>query len=86
MTKDICSVCYIEDDLLSPNQIRKVRNDLDGKTPLIMCRGCAQDLAVTVPCSGARRNMKHTKQQKVCAKKRKMDKAVQSGRRKARSG
>ena len=54
---------YIEDDRLSPNQIRNVHNDLDGKILLILCRVCgAQDLDVTVSCSGAQRNMEHMKQ------------------------
>ena len=86
ITKDICSVCYIDADLMTPNEIRTIRNDLNGRTPLILCRACARDSSVTVPCSGARKNIKHAKQQQKEAKKRKLDEAVKSGRRKPRSG
>ncbi len=82
VTEDICSVCYVNADLVTPNEIRSNR-DLGGKTPLIMCRGCL-DAGVDPPCSGARKNVQQAKQQKQVSKKRKLDKAVKNGQRKPR--
>ena len=83
VTKDICAVCYIADDLVTPNEIRKLK-DLGGKTPLTICRGCL-DSGVVLPCSSKRQNTKQATQQKKAATKRKLDKVTKSGRRKARS-
>ena len=78
MTEDICSVCYVDTDLVSANEIRS-QLDLGGKTPLIMRQGCL-DAGVNPHCSGARKNVKQAKQQKRAAKKRKLDDAVSLGR------
>ncbi len=82
VTKDICAIFYIADDLVAPSEIRKVK-DVSGKTPLTMCRGCF-DSGVEPPCSVKRTNAKQAIQQKESGKKRSMDKAVKSGRRKFR--
>ena len=84
VTDDICSVCYVDADLATPDEIRS-KCDLGGKTPLMMCRGCL-NLGVDPPCSGARKNVKQAKQQQDAAKKRRMEAAVSKGRRKARRG
>ena len=83
MTEDICSICYVNTDLVSANEIRSQR-DLGGKTPLIMCRVCL-DNGIYQPCSSARKNVKQAKQQKQAANKRRLEAAVESGRRKAPS-
>ena len=83
MTKDICAICYIADDLVTPAEIRK-RKNVGGKTPLIICRGCL-DSGADPPCSSKHTNTKQTTEQKKAANKRKLDKAVKSGRRKART-
>lgn len=84
VTKNICAVCYVDDDLIAPNQIKQLR-DVGGKTPLMMCKACV-DSGIDVPCSNARKNVKQAKQQKKASKRKKMSKAVKSGRRKARRG
>ena len=63
VTKDICAVCYVDADLVSPNEIRKRRDDLEGKTPLTMCQACVNSPGVTVPCSGKRINFAQKKRQ-----------------------
>ena len=83
VTKDLCSVCYLDEDLLSQDEIRNER-DLGGKTPLIICRGCLEG-GVDPPCSGARRNISQAKKQKAASKKRGRKAAEKSGRRKQRS-
>jgi len=82
VTKDICAVCYVDADLVSPNETRKERTDLGGKTPLPMCRACVDLPNVTVPCSGKRVNLVHARTQGKGKKKKQKEKAVQSGRKK----
>ena len=83
VTKDICALCYVSDDLVAPNEIKKTVN-IGGKIPLTICRGCL-DSGVDPPCSaGRRKNVKQAKQQKMAAKKRKHAKVVLVGKRKAR--
>ena len=83
MTKDICALCYVNDDLVSPNEIKKTV-DIGGKIPLTICRGCL-DSGLKPPCSaGGRKNVKQAKQQKKAAKKRKHAKVVLVGKRQAR--
>ena len=83
VTKDICALCYVNDDLVSPNEIKKTV-DIGGKIPLTICRGCL-DSGLVPPCSaGGRKNVKQAKQQKKAAKKRKHAKVVLVGKRQAR--
>ena len=83
VTKDICALCYVSDDLVSPNEIMKTR-DIGGKVPLTICRGC-YDSGVEPPCSaGRRKNVKQAKQQKKATKKRKHAEVALVGRRKVR--
>ena len=83
-TEDVCCICYVDQDLMTPNDIKKVR-DLGGKTPLIMCRACADDKSIEPLLSRARTNISQANKQKRATKKRKMDKRVENGKRKARS-
>ena len=72
-------------DLVYPNQIRKERDDIGGKTPLIMCRACVDSPGVTVPFSGKRVNFAQKKRQEKGRKNKQMEEAVSSGRKKRRS-
>ena len=83
VTNDICAICYIVDDLLSPNEIRKLK-DVGGKTPLTICRGCL-DNGIEPPCSRKHTNARQASQQKKSANKRKLNEAIKSGKRKARN-
>ena len=74
----------MDQDLLTPNDIEKVR-DLGGKTPLIMCRAGVDDKSIEPPILRARTNISQANKQKRATKKRKMDKRVGNGKRKARS-
>ena len=85
VTEDICAVCYVNADLVSPNQIRKERNDIGGKTPLTMCRACVNSPGVTVPFLGKRVNFAQKKRQEKGRKNKQMEEAVSSGRKKRRS-
>ena len=49
VTEAICALCYVNDDLVTPNDIKKEK-DLGGKIPLTICRGCF-DSGVEPPCS-----------------------------------
>mmetsp|Transcript_34568 Transcript_34568/g.72913 ORF Transcript_34568/g.72913 Transcript_34568/m.72913 type:complete len:80 (-) Transcript_34568:69-308(-) len=73
----------LHDDLVTPNEIKKLK-DVGGKIPLTICRGCLE-ADVEPPCSGKRTNVRQATQEKKAAKKRKLDKTVNTGRTKARS-
>eukprot|EP00957_Ditylum_brightwellii_P104974 8000755-Ditylum_brightwellii.AAC.2 len=57
VTDDICSVCYIDEDLVSPTEIRQMC-DLGSKTSLITYRACVDNSDIDVPASGAEKNKK----------------------------
>ena len=82
VTDDICAVCYVNDDLVTPNETRKTM-DLAGKTPLTICRGCFES-GVEPPFSTARTNIRRANEQANATKKRKNDGAVEAGKRKSR--
>ena len=82
MTKDICAVCYEDDDIVSEVEIRKKRN-IGGKNPLLVCRYCF-DKNFEIPCSGGRTNEKEKKSQEKSSKRKGLEENVQSGRRKGR--
>ena len=54
-------VCYINDDLASPNTSKQrcclTALNIGGKTPRIICRACV-DIGVEPPCSGTWKNAK----------------------------
>ena len=79
MTEDIYAVCYISDELVYLNEIRKTLN-VGVKVSLTICRGFF-DNGTVPPCSRGRTNIKQMKQEKKVARKRKMNKAVTGGRR-----
>jgi len=81
VTEDICAICYINDDIVSTNEMIANRN-LGGKTPLPICRGC-YDAGVEIPFSGARKNIQQAQKQRKRSKKRQSKEAVNSGRKKA---
>ena len=68
VTNAICSVCYIDKDLVSPNEIRQLC-DLGGKAP-VMCRACVDNSDIDVPVLGAQKNKKYEKTQKEVNKRR----------------
>ena len=84
VTKYICAIYHIADDLVAPNEIRKLKDVCD-KTPLTICRGCIDYDEVKPPCSGKRTNIRQATQQKKSVNKRKLNKAVKSGKRKVGS-
>ena len=83
VTKDNCAVCYVNDDLVTPNEMIKSL-DLGGKAPLTICRGCFES-GVEPPSSGGRPHVRQATQQAKATKKRKHDGAVVAGKRKART-
>lgn len=83
--KDICAVCYVDADLVAPNEIRKKQDDLEGKTPLTMCQACVDSPGVTVPCSGKHVNFAQKKRQEKGKKNTQREEAVNSGRKKGRT-
>jgi len=64
-TSDICAVCWSDEDIVSPTEIR-TRRDVGGKVPLPTCQLCL-DLNVEIPCSGGRQS---NQQQKNCQNKK----------------
>jgi hypothetical protein len=42
VSDDVCAFCYVQDDILSPDEMI-MKLDLIGKTPLPICRGCFDD-------------------------------------------
>ena len=83
MTKDICAVCYVDDDLVSPDEIKRSQ-DVGGKNPLTICRGCFND-GIEPPCLEGCRNVAQTMQQRKIAKKRRHDAVASGGRQKPRN-
>ena len=77
VTKDICAVCYEDDDIVSEVEIRKKRN-IGGKNPLLVCRYCF-DKDFEIPCSGGRTNEKEKKSQEKSPKRKGLEENVQSG-------
>ena len=82
VTKDICAVCYKDDDIVSEVEIRKKQN-IGGKNPFLVCRYCF-DKNFEIPCSGGRTNEKEKKSQEKSPKRKGLEENVQSGRRKGR--
>ena len=82
LTLDICAICYDTEDIVSADEIRKVR-DMGGKNPLLVCRYCF-DKGIEIPSSGGRTNMKEKKDQTKRTKKRQLDESVQQGLRNGR--
>ena len=82
VTEDICAVCYVNADLVSPNQIRKERHDIGGKTPLTMRQACVDSPGVTVPFLGKRVNFAQKKRQEKGRKNQQMEETMKSGRNK----
>mmetsp|Transcript_14019 Transcript_14019/g.30519 ORF Transcript_14019/g.30519 Transcript_14019/m.30519 type:complete len:236 (-) Transcript_14019:86-793(-) len=82
VTKDICAVCYVNDDLVTPNEMIKSLDLLGGKAPLTICRGCFES-GVEPPSPGGRPNVRQATQQAKATKKH--DGAVVAGKRKART-
>ena len=81
MTSDaICAICYVTDDIVSKDEIRNSQ-DLGGKTPLPMCRGCLE-AGIKAPCSGARTNLTHASTQKKQKKRRQMNQTANDRNRK----
>ena len=66
--RNICAICYVNDEILSKDEIRQGR-DLGGKTPLPMCRDCF-DSGVKPACSGARVNVMQATAQNRRTKRR----------------
>ena len=73
----------MDDDLVSPDEIKR-SGDVGGKNPLTICRGCFND-GVEPPCTGGRRNVAQTMQQRKNAKKRRHDAVPSAGRQKPRN-
>ena len=82
VTKDICAICYGDDDIVSADEIRKKR-DIGGKNPLLVCRFCF-DKKFEIPCSGGRTNQKQKVEQQMRTKRKSNDDNVAAGRRKGR--
>lgn len=72
----------MNDDLVTPNELM-ASLDLKGKSPLTICRGCFNS-GIEPPSSG-RTNVRQATQQAKVTKKRKLDEAVKTGKRKARA-
>ena len=70
---------------MSPNDIRKERTDLRGRTPLTVCRECLESPHVELAFSGKRVNVVQTKRQKQVKRKKQEDTAVKRVRKKCRS-
>ena len=83
VTELICALCYVNDDLVTPNELMKSLN-LSVKDPLTICRGCFES-GIKPPSSGGRTNARQAAQQNKVTKKRKLGKAVKAGKRKARA-
>ena len=81
VTKDICAICYVNADIVSPEEM--IANcDLGGKSPLPICRGCYDEGADPL-FSGARKNVQQAKKQRKKSKKRLLNESVVSGCKKA---
>ena len=83
VTKDICAVSYVNDDLVTLNEMIKSL-DLGGKDFLTIYRGYFEG-GVKVPSSKGRPNARQAAQQANATKKRKHDGAVVVDKRKART-
>ena len=85
VTEDVCSLCYVKEDLISVDELI-MKCDVGGKMPLTICKHCF-DTGVVPPCSGARRkNVAQATRQSKAKKKRQLDEAVKKGRKKGRRG
>ena len=58
----------MDQDLLTPNEIKQVR-DLGDKTPLIMRGACVDDKSIELPLSCARTNISQVNKQNKSTKK-----------------
>mmetsp|Transcript_38199 Transcript_38199/g.62502 ORF Transcript_38199/g.62502 Transcript_38199/m.62502 type:complete len:137 (-) Transcript_38199:7-417(-) len=83
ITEGICALCYVNDDLVTPNELMKSLN-LSRKAPLTICRGCFES-GIEPPSSGGRTNVRQAAQQNKVTKKRKVGEAVKAGERRARA-
>ena len=81
VTEGMCALYYVNDDLVTPNELMKSLN-LSVKDPLTICRGCFES-GIKPPSSGGRTNVRQAAQQDKVTKKRKLGGAVKAGRRKA---
>ena len=82
-TADICALCWSEDNIVSPDEIRGKRN-VGGKLPLPVCQLCL-DLKVEIPCSGGRQsNQQQKNHQNKKRQKEHLDNVVANKKRKGR--
>lgn len=61
LTKDVCAICYDDEDIVTAEEIQN-GCDIGGKDPLLFCRYCF-DKKVEIPFSGGRTNMTQKKDQ-----------------------
>ncbi|KAK1735045.1 hypothetical protein QTG54_014111 [Skeletonema marinoi] len=40
VSDDVCAICHVQDDIVSPDKKMVLELNLGGKTPLPICRGC----------------------------------------------
>ena len=81
-TKDICAVCYDDNDMMKGNYITITGRYTGSKTPLLACNRCF-DLNVELPTSGGISKKVGAKDNQII-KKQQTYKAVASDKRKAR--
>ena len=77
VTEDICAVCYATCDPVTPDETKRSL-DLEGKTPLTICR-CCLGSGVEPPYSSGRTNGRQATEQSKATKKRQHDGAVEVG-------
>ena len=74
-TTDICAVCWSEEHVFSPDEIRNIQ-DVGGKLPLQTCKLCLY-LNIEVPCStGHQSNQQKKKHQQKRRKREQFENAV----------
>ena len=80
MTDDICAVCYVNDDLVTPNETPVKLLSQSADVASRVASNC-----VKPPCSTAHTNIRRANEQANATKKRQHAGTVDVGRRKARA-
>ena len=66
ITEDVCEICFAHDDIVSRDEIMKMRG-VGGKNPLQICKYCF-DSRLKVPTSGGSSNARQKKNQSQAKK------------------
>ena len=74
MAHDIYAIIYDADDIVSANEIQKMR-DIGGKNLFFVCRYCFGK-KIEILCSGERINMNQKKDQAQSTKRKQLDAKV----------